>query len=184
MNELLQIRETTQQLLNVKANLRQSSESLAQKTDILEELTAERHRLLKEKRLLLELLQGVQKDIDTIAEMEGDLERECNDLKATVDQLKNHDYQPLHDHVNDMRSAKGMHKIPHIQQDMDNQMAKRLQERREEWQHGSSSSSVASSSTPAPQATGSRTNTASTSTTSASSPSSRRGRPKKRRHDA
>ncbi|ORX55563.1 hypothetical protein DM01DRAFT_1022371 [Hesseltinella vesiculosa] len=169
-------RHETKQLLDRKTHLLQTTELLESKTSSLEELTAERHKRLKEKRLLLELLQGVVKDIDSIAEMEVILKKECEDLKSAVEQERALEYEPLHEQVNILRSAKGMTKIPHLQQDIDNELAKRLQERREEWQNGTPSSSSASVSAPT-----SSSRPASRKTTS--STATQRARTKKRRKD-
>lgn len=44
--------------------------------------------------------------------------------------------------MNKIRVKKGLSKIPHVQQDREAQMAKKLQERRENWQQGSTSADV------------------------------------------
>ncbi|KAI8329424.1 hypothetical protein BC941DRAFT_443119 [Chlamydoabsidia padenii] len=134
MESLKQLQEQTQTLMNCKAMLLQTTETLETKTNVLDELTAERHRLLTEKRLLLDMIQGVQRDIETITDMEGALGRECEALQKNVHRIRNEDYEPLHDTVNKARTAKGLTKLPHAQQDMEAAMARKLKERRENWQ--------------------------------------------------
>ncbi|KAI8090012.1 uncharacterized protein BX664DRAFT_146972 [Halteromyces radiatus] len=134
-------REKTQQLVDCKASLLQTNELLESKTNMLEELTAQRHKRLKEKRLLLTMIQEVQRDIESITELEDSLGRECADLQKNAQRLRDEEYEPLHEKVNKMRQDKGLNRIPHMQQDIEAQMARKLKERRENWQQGTPSSS-------------------------------------------
>ncbi|SAM07589.1 hypothetical protein [Absidia glauca] len=164
MDDLRQLRDQTQKLVNCKATLLQTTETLETKTNTLEELTAKRHDLLKEKRLLLDMIQGVQRDIDTIAEMEVALGRECEDLQKNVQRIRNEEYETLHETVNKAREAKGLSKLPHAQQEMEAAMARKLKERRENWhQLGGPSSSSSPSPSLASSSSGQQTTTSSSS---------------------
>ncbi|CAO3609899.1 unnamed protein product [Cunninghamella blakesleeana] len=137
LDSLKQLRESTQQLIHCKASIFKNTDLLESKTNLLEELRAERLQRVKEKRLLLDMIQSVQRDIDTLTDMENTLGRECDDLQNNMLDLKNEEYERLHENVNIIRVKKGLSKIPHVQQDREAEMAKRLQERRENWQQGS-----------------------------------------------
>ncbi|ORZ09505.1 hypothetical protein BCR42DRAFT_423547 [Absidia repens] len=183
IDALKQLQEQTQQLLNCKSTLLQTTELLENKTNILDELKAERHARLKEKRLLLDMIQGVQRDIESITEMEDALGRECADLQKNVQRIRNEEYEPLQESVNTLRIGKGLIKIAHVQQEMEAQMAQKLKERRENWQQGASSPS--SSSSPLGSIDQVSTTATTTSTTSrrraTNAPSSNSNRSKKRR---
>ncbi|KAI9253813.1 hypothetical protein BDA99DRAFT_164057 [Phascolomyces articulosus] len=133
------IRDSTQSLLNCKASLVQNIESLDHKEKLLEEVIAERQRLTKEKRMLLEMIQGVQRDIEAVTEAEVSLGKERDELRKSVDKLRNQEYDPLHDQVNELRSQSGLQKLPHVQQELEAQMARTLEKRRENWQQASPS---------------------------------------------
>ncbi|CAO3625197.1 unnamed protein product [Cunninghamella echinulata] len=102
--------------------------------------------------------------------MENALGKECEELRNNMSNLKNEEYEHLHEIVNKMRLEKGLSKIPHVQQDMEAQMAKKLQERRENWQQGSTSTSSAVAITDI-----------NTTSTSQSNSRNQRGRSKRRR---
>ncbi|KAG2223279.1 hypothetical protein INT45_007005 [Circinella minor] len=142
------IRDSTQSLLNCKANLIQNIESLDHKEKILDEIVSERQRLTKEKRMLFEMIQSVQRDIEAITEAERSLGKERDELKKSVDRIRNLDYDPLHDKVNELRSRIGLEKLPHVQQELEAQMARALEKRRENWQQASPSPSQPITSSP------------------------------------
>ncbi|KAI7849212.1 hypothetical protein BDC45DRAFT_521076 [Circinella umbellata] len=142
------IRDSTQSLLNCKANLIQNIESLDHKEKILDEIVSERQRLTKEKRMLFEMIQSVQRDIEAITEAETSLGKERDELKKSVDRIRNLDYDPLHDKVNELRSRIGLEKLPHVQQELEAQMARALEKRRENWQQASPSPSRPITSSP------------------------------------
>ncbi|KAI9488470.1 hypothetical protein BDB00DRAFT_39201 [Zychaea mexicana] len=133
------LRDSTQSLLDCKANLVQKIESLDHKEKLLDEIVSERQRLTKEKRKLLEMIQSVQRDIEAVAEAESSLGKERDELKNSVERIQSQEYDPLHDQVNELRGRSGLQKLPHVQQELEAQMARALQERRENWQHASPS---------------------------------------------
>ncbi|KAI8143643.1 hypothetical protein BJV82DRAFT_713311 [Fennellomyces sp. T-0311] len=136
------IRDSTQSLLNCKANLIQKIESLDHKEKLLDEIVSERQRLTKEKRMLLEMIQSVQRDIEAVTEAEASLGKERDELKQSVDRIKIQEYEPLHDQVNGLRTRSGLQKLPHVQQEIEAQQARALEERREKWQQASPSPSL------------------------------------------
>lgn len=61
-------RRLTQSLIDCKANLLQKTESLEHKQHLLEEVISERQRLTKEKRMLLDMIQNVQRDLEAASD--------------------------------------------------------------------------------------------------------------------
>ncbi|OBZ82352.1 hypothetical protein A0J61_09597 [Choanephora cucurbitarum] len=133
-NTLEKLREKTQALLDCKATYMSKSEILEQKKNFLEEASSEKQRLQREKRLLREMLQSINQDLNSIVDIEIALNRESEDLEKTLDKLKKEQYEPLHDQVNEIRTQNGMSKLPHIQQEIEAKLAKLLEERRVQWQ--------------------------------------------------
>ena len=62
----------TQSLIDCKANLLQKTESLEHKQHLLEEVISERQRLTKEKRMLLDMIQNVQRDLEAASNNDMD----------------------------------------------------------------------------------------------------------------
>ncbi|CDS02888.1 hypothetical protein LRAMOSA00290 [Lichtheimia ramosa] len=142
---LKNLQRMTQSLIDCKANLLQKTESLEHKQHLLEEVISERQRLTKEKRMLLDMIQNVQRDLEATTEAEASLLKERDDLQQTVDRVRNQEYEPLHDRVNQLRTSHGLQKVPHVQQEVDAQMARILEERRTNWQQQGTSPAVSSS---------------------------------------
>ncbi|KAG1455981.1 hypothetical protein G6F56_006940 [Rhizopus delemar] len=86
------------------------------------------------------MLQNIQRDLDSVANVEKLLSKEYQDLEKNVNKFKKEQYEPLQDEVNEIRVKSGMVKLPHIQQELEAQMAKELEDRRMKWQEGSSKS--------------------------------------------
>ncbi|KAI9323623.1 hypothetical protein BX666DRAFT_1888688 [Dichotomocladium elegans] len=157
------IQQMTQSLIDCKASLLQKTETLEYKQRLLEDIVAERQRLNKERRILLDMMQNVQRDLESITEAETSLRKENGALQQSVTRLRNEEYEPLHgqcclvnnvivhkspppsshaycsagrlDRVNQLRTTNGLTRIPHVQQEVDAQMARILEERRQNWQH-------------------------------------------------
>jgi len=47
-----------------------TSETLEVKQNLLDEMTAERRRLVKEKRMMMDMIQAIQRDIETVGQPE------------------------------------------------------------------------------------------------------------------
>ncbi|KAI8336908.1 hypothetical protein BD560DRAFT_413475 [Blakeslea trispora] len=139
-NSLEKLREKTQALLDCKATFMSKSEILEQKKSFLEEANSEKQRLQREKRLLREMLQSINQDLNSIVDVEKALNKESEDLEKSLNRLKKEEYEPLHDQVNEIRIQNGMSKLPHIQQEIEAKLAKILEERRVQWQQEESSS--------------------------------------------
>ncbi|KAI8881472.1 hypothetical protein K501DRAFT_188987, partial [Backusella circina FSU 941] len=127
-------RQKTQALVDCKASILSKSEVLEYKRNLYEETISEKQRLLKEKRALLDMLQNVQNDLEQLVDIEKTLAKENEQLEKQVLHLKTEQYDPLHDHVNEIRVQNGMSKLAHIQQESDAQLARALEERRIKWQ--------------------------------------------------
>ncbi|KAI8393942.1 uncharacterized protein BYT42DRAFT_609704 [Radiomyces spectabilis] len=140
---LKSLKQKTQELVDFKATLLQKTELLDHKQNLLEEIVAERQRLQKERKVLLDMLQAVQRDVDTVKEAEQSLGRERDELQLTVNKIRNEQYETLHgtddkyaafrklvvtlddlDEVNELRLRCGLPKIPHIQQELEAHMAR------------------------------------------------------------
>ncbi|KAL0087805.1 hypothetical protein J3Q64DRAFT_1734627 [Phycomyces blakesleeanus] len=118
LGTLKSLRQKTQLLVDCKASLTQHTEALDIKQGLLEEATSERQRLQKEKKVLLEMIHSVQRD-----------------MEATVQQrIRDQEYEPLHEQVNVLRAENGLQKLPSVEQEIEAQMAKHLEDRREKWQ--------------------------------------------------
>ncbi|CEP12525.1 hypothetical protein [Parasitella parasitica] len=134
-NSLELLRSKTQALVDCKATLLSTTEMLDIKKNLLEETFAEKQKLQRERKLLQEMLQSITRDLISIAEVEQSLAKESEDLERSVNSIKVEQYEPLHDQVNEIRVQNGMSKLPHIQHELEAQMAKTLEDRRMKWQH-------------------------------------------------
>ncbi|KAI9486499.1 MAG: hypothetical protein EXX96DRAFT_549291 [Benjaminiella poitrasii] len=143
-NSLEVLRQKTQELIDCKATLLSKSEILDHKKNLLEEANSERQRLRREKTALREMLQNINQDLNSIMEVERSLAKESEDLEISVNKIKNEQYEPLHDQVNEIRLKNGLTKLPHIQQELEARMAKILEERRVKWQQEETSASSSS----------------------------------------
>ncbi|ORE11439.1 hypothetical protein BCV72DRAFT_301014 [Rhizopus microsporus var. microsporus] len=121
------LKQKTQALIDVKNTLLSKTELLEQKKGLLEQINTEKQRLSKEKRLLFDMLQSIQRDLDSVTEVETQLTREHEELEKNVAKYRIEQYEPLQepDEVNEIRAQSGMIKLPHIQQELEAQMAKR-----------------------------------------------------------
>ncbi|KAG1180435.1 hypothetical protein G6F70_004538 [Rhizopus microsporus] len=119
------LKQKTQALIDVKNTLLSKTELLEQKKGLLEQINTEKQRLSKEKRLLFDMLQSIQRDLDSVTEVETQLTREHEELEKNVTKYRIEQYEPLQDEVNEIRAQSGMIKLPHIQQELEAQMAKR-----------------------------------------------------------
>ncbi|KAI8646988.1 hypothetical protein BD408DRAFT_428061 [Parasitella parasitica] len=133
-NSLDLLRSKTQALVDCKATLLSKTEVLEAKKNLLEETNTEKQKLQRERKLLQEMLQNITRDLNSIAEVEQSLAKESEDLERSVNKIKTEQYEPLHDQVNEIRVRNGMPKLPHIQQELEAQMAKTLEDRRMKWQ--------------------------------------------------
>ncbi|KAI8979862.1 hypothetical protein BDF20DRAFT_913355 [Mycotypha africana] len=138
------LRRKTQSLVDCKAALLSKTEILNRKKDLLEETIMEKQRLQREKRVLQEMLQSINQDLTSIGEAENALTKESRELEQSVERIKDEQYEPLHDQVNELRTKNGLQKLPHINQELEARMAKILEERRVKWQQQESESSFAS----------------------------------------
>ncbi|KAI9009956.1 hypothetical protein CLU79DRAFT_774711 [Phycomyces nitens] len=124
LGTLKSLRQKTQLLVDCKASLTQHTEALDTKQGLLEEATSERQRLQKEKKVLLEMIHSVQRDMEAVAEIEKSLGRERDNLKQTVQRIRDQEYEPLHEQVNELRLKNGLQRLPSVEQEMEAQMAK------------------------------------------------------------
>ncbi|KAI8996957.1 hypothetical protein BDB01DRAFT_11169 [Pilobolus umbonatus] len=129
------LKQKTQELINCKSALLMKKETFDQKKNILEEVTASKLCLQKEKKTLLEMIQNVQRDLDTTVELERSLNKECDELGRSLSKLRDQQYNQLLDDVNRIRTQQGLPKLPNIQQELEAKMAKDLDKRRKEWQY-------------------------------------------------
>lgn len=60
------LRQKTQALVDCKATLLSKTEILDQKKSLLEETNSEKQRLQKEKKLLREMLQNINQDMNSV----------------------------------------------------------------------------------------------------------------------
>ncbi|KAL7311963.1 hypothetical protein PS15m_009669 [Mucor circinelloides] len=134
------LRSKTQALVDCKATLLSKTEILDSKKNLLEETNAEKQKLQRERKLLREMLQNITKDLNAIVEVEQALTKESEELERSVNKMRTEQYEPLHEQVNEIRMQNGMSKLPHIQQELEAQMAKTLEDRRMKWQQEESSS--------------------------------------------
>ncbi|CAO3657348.1 unnamed protein product [Mucor hiemalis] len=135
------LRQKTQALVDCKATLLSKTEILNQKKSVLEETNSEKQRLQREKKLLREMLQNINQDMNWLIEVEQSLKKESEELEKSVNRIKKEQYEPLHDQVNEIRERNGLSKLPHIHQELEARMAKILEERRVKWQQEESESS-------------------------------------------
>ncbi|KAI7876143.1 uncharacterized protein EV154DRAFT_526184 [Mucor mucedo] len=142
MNSLELLQRKTQSLVDCKATLMSKTEVLDSKKSLLQETNSERQRLQREKKLLREMLQNINQDLESLQEVEQSLTKESDDLERSVNKIKNEQYEPLQDQVNEIRLKIGLNKLPHIQQELEARLAKILEDRRVKWQQEESESSA------------------------------------------
>ncbi|KAI9263670.1 hypothetical protein BY458DRAFT_556949 [Sporodiniella umbellata] len=120
---LEQLKQKTQALVEVKSTLISKTSQLDHKKSLLEKAHSERQRLNKEKKILLDMLQNIQRDLDLAVGVEKSLTKEHQELELNVDRFKKEHYEPIQDEVNAIRVQSGMDRLPHIQQELEAQMA-------------------------------------------------------------
>ncbi|CAO3662519.1 unnamed protein product [Rhizopus microsporus] len=89
------LKQKTQALIDVKNTLLSKTELLEQKKGLLEQINTEKQRLSKEKRLLFDMLQSIQRDLDSVTEVETQLTREHEELEKNVTKYRIEQYEPL-----------------------------------------------------------------------------------------
>lgn len=82
-------------MIDVKNTLLSKTELLEQKKGLLEQINTEKQRLSKEKRLLFDMLQSIQRDLDSVTEAETQLTREHEELEKNVTKYRIEQYEPL-----------------------------------------------------------------------------------------
>lgn len=82
-------------MIDVKNTLLSKTELLEQKKGLLEQINTEKQRLSKEKRLLFDMLQSIQRDLDSVTEVETQLTREHEELEKNVTKYRIEQYEPL-----------------------------------------------------------------------------------------
>ncbi|GAB5591698.1 hypothetical protein Unana1_06598 [Umbelopsis nana] len=87
-------------------------------------MSTERRRLVKEKKMMMDMIQAIQRDIETITEGETSLQTECRNLEQSLRTLRDKEYEPLQEKVNSAREATGLERLPNMQQELDAQLAK------------------------------------------------------------
>ncbi|KAI9277920.1 hypothetical protein BC943DRAFT_364102 [Umbelopsis sp. AD052] len=137
LQSLKGLRRQTQSLFDLKSQILVTSETLEVKQNLLEEMTSERRRLVKEKRMMMDMIQAIQRDIETMTEGENSLQTECKNLEQSLRNLRDNEYEPLQEKVNAARASNGLERLPNMQQELDAQMARALEERRQTWQESS-----------------------------------------------
>lgn len=65
-SSLWHCRRQTQTLFDLKSQILVVSETLEAKQNLLEEMTAERRRLVKEKKMMMDMIQAIQRDIESV----------------------------------------------------------------------------------------------------------------------
>lgn len=141
LSSLELLRSKTQALVDCKATLLSKTEILDSKKSLLEETNVEKQKLQRERKLLREMLQNITKDLTAIADVEQSLAKESEELEKSVNKMRTEQYEPLHEQVNEIRVQNGLSKLPHIQQELEAQMAKTLEDRRMKWQQEEKESS-------------------------------------------
>lgn len=96
MDTLQTLYRQTRALSDCKTDLLAKRDALDKKQHLYEEVVAERQRLNKEKRMILDMLNKIQQDMDAISDIESNLHREHQDLLRQVEVLQNDTYEPLH----------------------------------------------------------------------------------------
>ncbi|KAI8576886.1 hypothetical protein K450DRAFT_254761 [Umbelopsis ramanniana AG] len=123
LQSLKGLRRQTQSLFDLKSQILVTNETLEVKQNLLEEMTSERRRLVKEKRMMMDMIQAIQRDIETMTEGENSLQTECRNLEQSLRNLRDNEYEPLQEKVNAARASNGLERLPNMQQELDAQMA-------------------------------------------------------------
>ncbi|KAG2186412.1 hypothetical protein INT43_002850, partial [Umbelopsis isabellina] len=134
LQSLKSLRKQTQALFELKSQIIANNETLETKKNLLEEMTTERRRLVKEKKMMMDMIQAIQRDIDTVTEGENSLQVECNNLEQSLQRLREAEYEPLQGRIVCKLGISGLDRLPNLQQETDAQLAKALEERRNTWQ--------------------------------------------------
>ncbi|KAL1922429.1 uncharacterized protein VTP21DRAFT_9968 [Calcarisporiella thermophila] len=157
---------------DLKQQLFELQEQLEQKEHLLDEVSLERGRLQREKLELCEMLRGLQRDIESVTEVERNVKAERDGLRERLKRIREESYEPLKEEVDKKRIQHQLRKLPNLQDELDQQMARYLEQRRLEKSSAPGRPSIQASnpSTPA-------SSTTTTSTSRRRSGAKRRGRP-------
>ncbi|KND03983.1 uncharacterized protein SPPG_01431 [Spizellomyces punctatus DAOM BR117] len=132
LEELQQIRTETHRLNRNKTQILAATQRVEKHDALMTELNSEQRKLLAEKLALVDKLKTVQKDMDEIRIAQRRL-REMNAHQQAELRKLREDYQPLKDRVDALRQKHGLAKLPNVQDEIENETARYLQERRERW---------------------------------------------------
>ncbi|KAJ3331651.1 hypothetical protein HDU76_002609 [Blyttiomyces sp. JEL0837] len=158
--ELHRIRTLTGILDEHKATVIELSVERDKQQGILDELGTERLLLLTEKEKLVKMLGAVQRDLDEVTKAEESLSNECVSLAERINEVRSEEYEPLRAKVDELRKRHGLPPTKPLQEEIEEERARRLQERRERWRESGildvDPSPAGSASSSAPNSPGNR----------------------------
>ncbi|KAJ3041906.1 hypothetical protein HDV00_008415 [Rhizophlyctis rosea] len=133
LNNLHHLRVKTASLDKTKQSLLHAHERLEREDALLEELGVERRTLEREWVALVDMLKGIQKDLEAIGTAESALKQSRRSTSEFLADVQNNEYDPLKEEVDELRAQHGLPKLPNVRDEIEQEMARYLSERRERW---------------------------------------------------
>ncbi|ORY49015.1 hypothetical protein BCR33DRAFT_714091 [Rhizoclosmatium globosum] len=100
---------------------------------VLFELRNEKRLLEKERESILKTLAQIEADMKEVEKTELELTAVCSTLADEISRRTEFEYEPLRTSVNLQRAQNGLPPVSSLQDDIDQNLAKRLSEKRERW---------------------------------------------------
>ncbi|KAF9364803.1 hypothetical protein BGX34_000350 [Mortierella sp. NVP85] len=131
--ELKQMKIRQEDFLHLKDQILHVSQDLEDKENILDEVRSERKVLQSELSRYISMARQVQKDLELAQQAEAQLSNERDQLSQQLNQLKHHDFKILKEEVDQLRTKKGLHPLPSLEQEEAERMGRYLEQRRGQW---------------------------------------------------
>ncbi|TFK30292.1 hypothetical protein FA15DRAFT_581428 [Coprinopsis marcescibilis] len=135
------------------AHILSAHATLEQKSKAIQDIKEQKNKLDSERARLLKALQEVNADRDKADLAEGTMQRECEGLRAKIQQLSEGEYAIAKNDVDRLRGDLGEPPLPSLQQTLEERTAQYLTERRLNGNEPTPDNQpVSNHSTPAPSA--------------------------------
>ncbi|KAI9098090.1 hypothetical protein DFS34DRAFT_98581 [Phlyctochytrium arcticum] len=133
LEELHEIRTESQRLNQTKSKVINATQRIEKHEALMSEMSSEQRKLFSEKLALVDKLRTVQSDMENIRVAQRQLRETNRAHQEELKKLRQEQYEPLKDRIDALRQRHGLGKLPNVQDEIENETSKYLQERRERW---------------------------------------------------
>ncbi|XP_063046429.1 zinc finger C4H2 domain-containing protein isoform X2 [Engraulis encrasicolus] len=132
LENILEVRNKTVQMQKIRSRLKTEFEALESEEKHLREYKQEMDLLLQEKMAHVEELRLIHADINV---MESTIKQSENDLNKLLENTRrlHEEYKPLKDHVDALRMALGLHRLPNLSEEEEKLSLDYFEKQKAEW---------------------------------------------------